>query len=149
MGSLNFLHIHGSTHEKSWQFLPLEMEREQFEVYSSFNKGTRWLAEELYDWISSKRSRRQRSSRWRKPSRWSCGMEPLRVLRGEKKRGQAGEKTLAPLPVTETLNTLFLTTVKPSPVKTSALPQPLYSFLTSGTVCRTAIAITHLGMIIH
>lgn len=53
-------------------------------------------------------------------------MEPLQVLIGEGKMGQAGEKTLAPLPGTRrALKHPFLTSVKPSPVETRALPRPL------------------------
>lgn len=54
MGSLNFLRIHDSTHEKSRQFLSLETKREEFEVYSSFIKGSRWLAEKLCDLAASR-----------------------------------------------------------------------------------------------
>lgn len=70
-----------------------------------FHKGTRWLGVQPQCPISSKQSRRlrvkeraQRSARWRKPSRWSCGMEPLQVQIRERKRGQGAEETLAPLP---------------------------------------------------
>lgn len=53
-------------------------------------------------------------------------MEPLQVLIGERKRGQAGEETLAPLPGSHRhLKHSFLTTVKPRPGETHALPQPL------------------------
>lgn len=124
------------------------MRWEQFAAPSPFNKGTRWLAETLDYFVSSKQSRRLAVNKqcWRKPSRWSCRMEPLQVLIGEGKMGQAGEKTLSPLPgAHRALQHSIPTSVKPPPVETRSV----LSFPTRAAVHRTVIAAAPLGAIKH
>lgn len=128
------------------------MRWEQFAAPSPFNKGTRWLAETLDYFISSKQSRRLAVNKqcWRKPSRWSCRMEPLQVLIGEGKMGQASEKTLSPLPgAHRALQQPFPASVKPSPVEAHSASASVLSFPTRAAVHRTVIAAAPLGGINH
>lgn len=72
------------------------------------------------------------------------------MLIGEGKTGQAGEKTLSPLPGTHrTLKQPFLTSVKPSPDETRSASAPVLSLPTRAAVHRTEIAAAPPGTINH
>lgn len=72
------------------------------------------------------------------------------MLIGEGEMGQAGEKTLSPLPGTHrALKHPFVTSVTPSPDETRSASASVLSFPTRAAVHRTEIAASPLGAIKH